>query len=826
MSNSLRQKSNITRRNFLKTAALFGGAAVAGTALSGCSTLGNYDASSSDEHTCTTYCNACMGCPLEAVVRDDNVVLTRAAEIPNAPRDIKRMCARGASIPTMLVEPKRIKYPMRRVEGSERGAGQWERISWDEAISEICDKVKYYQSTYGKGSVCSFTYGTTEPRNLYNLYRLENLAEFSHQNRTTDMAIGESNMTSIGAYYYMQGNNSDLVEKDKTFVIWGHNPVVSWPNMWRFIANAVDNGCKLVDVDPNYNTIAEKSDLFVPVRPGTDGALALGLINYLEQQGWTADSFMQKKSCAPFLVKTSDGKFLRKSDLDSSVSADDKQNDDFAVWDLDSDSMGYAKNVSNPALRKGTFDINGTEVTTCYSLLLKVVSEWTLDRTSEVTDVPQDTIKQFAKLISQNGSCDIFAGYGIDHYTHGFNNLSAICALRIVGGMVPDPMSAWVLNDSGFTQAEDAAGHAKCSAQIATFMLDDLIDSGEYDFPSQTITYQGKQVTMPGSTIKANVKMLFNFGGNLLNSCPDRNQTLEMYNKLDFIVVSNVEWCDTADFADIVLPAAMIQETVAPIAIDDCLVAGEQCITPRFEAKSDFEIAQLIAQGIGLGDKFSEDMDTAMSHTADSKLFNAAGITYDMMKQAKVMYVGPMPLPQYMTSTGRLQFYQEKPMPLEYYGQALNPAEAALPIWQPPAEAWTVDAGGFTHSDLSEKYPLQLIAGTRRFRVHSYYGQNPLLREMEINEPCVRMNPQDAQARGISEGDYVELFNDRGHAVAKALFSEGIRPGVLDIDRGWQASQYKEGCSQELTSKEIVDWNCPNYAYHDCLCEMRKWEEQ
>ena len=141
-------------------------------------------------------------------------------------------------------------------------------------------------------------------------------------------------------------------------------------------------------------------------------------------------------------------------------------------------------------------------------------------------------------------------------------------------------------------------------------------------------------------------------------------------------------------------------------------------------------------------------------------------------------------------------------------------------------EAWPVSAGGFDANPLAEKYPLIVTAGTRRFRVHSYYGQNPLLREMEINEPCVRINPIDAEARGIADGDYVRLYNDRGEAVAKATLSAGIRPGCLDIDRGWQRSQYKKGCNNDLTSKQIVDWTCPNYAYHDCLVEMEKWDGQ
>lgn len=121
----------LTRRGFLKTtaaAALVAG----GVSAAGFAALTPKTASAqSDEKICTTYCNACMGCPLEAVVRDGNVVLTRAKEIEGAPIDQKRMCARGASIPTLIVQEKRIQYPMKRAEGTERGAGQWERISWD-----------------------------------------------------------------------------------------------------------------------------------------------------------------------------------------------------------------------------------------------------------------------------------------------------------------------------------------------------------------------------------------------------------------------------------------------------------------------------------------------------------------------------------------------------------------------------------------------------------------------------------------------------------------------------------------------------------------------
>lgn len=181
------------------------------------------------------------------------------------------------------------------------------------------------------------------------------MAQFSHQNRTTDFALTQGTMYTAGGFYYQGGVDMDLVSQMSTFVVWGHNPIVSWPNAWHYIADAIENNdCKLIVVDPNKNTIGQKADLFVSLQPGTDAALALGLAKIIEEEGKTDDAFMQQKSCAPFLVKESDGRFLRKSDLEEGVAADA---DDFAVWDEATNAMGYASTAQNPVLRKKGIEV-------------------------------------------------------------------------------------------------------------------------------------------------------------------------------------------------------------------------------------------------------------------------------------------------------------------------------------------------------------------------------------------------------------------------------------------------------------------------------------
>jgi molybdopterin-containing oxidoreductase family molybdopterin binding subunit len=169
------------------------------------------------------------------------------------------------------------------------------------------------------------------------------------------------------------------------------------------------------------------------------------------------------------------------------------------------------------------------------------------------------------------------------------------------------------------------------------------------------------------------------------------------------------------------------------------------------------------------------------------------------------------------TPSGRLEFYVEKPHPRNDFGQSWDVDRERLPRWVPPTEAWP-------DNPLYGKYPLVVITPKSRFRVHGQWFGVPWLRELDP-EPIVTMNPQDAGARGIANGDYVEVFNDRGHVVLKAVVSHGVRPGVLSIPKGWQRHQFKAGGYQELTSGSF-DPVGVNASFYETLAEVRQWNEE
>ena len=169
------------------------------------------------------------------------------------------------------------------------------------------------------------------------------------------------------------------------------------------------------------------------------------------------------------------------------------------------------------------------------------------------------------------------------------------------------------------------------------------------------------------------------------------------------------------------------------------------------------------------------------------------------------------------TPLGRTRVYCEDPAPRTNYGQDFSAVyeRERMPYFKAPNEAWS-------ENPLHEKYPLVFIQDHTRWRSHTQWFNVPALKELDP-EPYIRLNPDDAAERGLAESDLGEVFNDRGHAVAKVRLDPAVRPGVLTMPKGWQREQFIEGCFQELTNTSSDIMAC-NFAYFDTLVDVRKYE--
>lgn len=430
-------EKRLGRRTFLKgtlaaTAAAAGGATFLTEAPAMAETAA--DTPEADEFGERIYSGVCRsncygGCFLNVHVRDGKVVRTSARDLPEP--EWNRICSKGLSHVFRIYDPDRVKYPMRRV--GERGAGEWEQISWDEALSEISEKFKGYAEDYGPESVCYWK-GSGNDSFADNYARLWNYLGATNISQTLDMAIFYATQKSVGVSLNFNGNEMTDLKNAKTIVIWGSNPAVSQMQGMHFIMEARDAGTKVIAVDPVYSTTVSKCDQWIPIAPGTDGLLAIAIMNIILEKGWEDESFLKASTVAPFLVKESDGKFLRSCDL-GELGAD--ESDAILVTDGNG-NFGTPEQIADPVI-EGTFEVNGERVTCAYTLLLDRLASYSVEEAAAQCDIPVETIYGLAEDLACNTPSTIYMLLGLDHYQNGFYSMFDICCISMLTGSAGKP---------------------------------------------------------------------------------------------------------------------------------------------------------------------------------------------------------------------------------------------------------------------------------------------------------------------------------------------------------------------------------------------------
>lgn len=830
MSETRSPHAGLTRRSFLKTtgavagaAALTGAAAPTLTALAATTDTASAAGEQVFSSVCRGGCNG--GCLLNAHVKDGKVFKITPGKLPDERYD-KRMCLKGYTHIQRIYDPDRIKYPMKRV--GERGSGEWERISWDEAVATIAEKWTELREKYGPESI-AFTYQSGNMGNVNGCPMggwLGNSLEAAQVMMTVDQALVSftPKLTGIGAAYNSSAHAGML--QSKCIVLWGNNVTHSTIQAWRFIAGGQENGAKLVVIDTAYTGAASKADMYMFVRPGTDAALACGMMKYIIENDKHDERFISKSTVAPFLVKKSDGLFLRMSDLgvEPTEGPVDKKTgkpttvDPFVVWDAEGNAPAAVDTVSQPSLL-GSYTAGDHEVTTAFQLLMNEISKYPVERVTEICDISEDEFYRLIDMICDNAPVAILPGFGTDHYTNGHYNIASILTLCAITGNYGVPGAGAGVMNTLVTYGDSAVNNLDGKNKGTGFSALQLAHSLETGFVD------------PGKTQPCNVKSVYAHSSNWLGAIAGLDDSIEtILPHLELIITADTVMCDAAQYSDILLPVAHYFEQ------DDCAGAfllipwvclQEKAIDPLYEAKSDFEAWKLIGKAMGVGKPYW-DMTALdfMEKFFDCDASRAMGITLERLQQEKAL---PYFDPDYVFAEGgvfpnaykRFTFYMEKPVPGSDYGQAWDEEKEHLPVrFEPPMEAWTVDAEGYPHTELSERYPFVFLQDHKRWRTHSQHAFVPWLRELDP-EPYIYMNDEDAAAKGIGEGDVVKVFNDRGYVVLKAHVQPGMRSGTVNMAKGWHRGQYIEGHYQNLIGK-ITHPYFNNTAFYDILVDVAK----
>ncbi|MFC1904331.1 molybdopterin-dependent oxidoreductase [Chloroflexota bacterium] len=727
--------------------------------------------------------NCMQTCSLLATVRDGKVVKVAPAPLPD-PEYGHRICLKGLTHVESLYSPSRLTHPMKRA--GQRGEGKWERITWEDALDtiagnfrEIKDKFgsRYVGVLAGTGNAALLNGQIAMPHKFCSLFGATKYTV------PIDLAVRAGILAVLGGVGGCTNEALDWVNA-RNIIVWGGSIGETRIQDIRFVFDAMENGAKLVVIDPRFTTIASKANMWVPLKPGSDIALALGMINVILNDGLFDKEFVLKRTVAPFLVSKDTKFFLREKD-----SGEGSSGERYMIWDRQTNCARlYDEPDISPELT-GTYIVNGIECSTAFELLTEVAGEYSPEEVARLTEVPADIIRTLAVDFATRTPGGIIAGFGPDRYYEGITLGHAMATLLALTGN---------LGKSGTIHSS-----------LSYFAALPINPSWQCPTGNRPLEVSLTRLYDMDSKEAYPLKALYVMCHNTLNQLPNRRKWLdEILPKLELFVVADRVLTTTAEYADIVLPAAHWFETEDIVRSSSMpyLLYRNKVVEPMGESKPDFEIWKGLAQRLGLGQYFEGTAEAQIRQFLDAPNYQAQGITFEKLKEVGAARLRPKPDIAYQafsTASGRVEFYVEK---WADRGREL------------PRHRWPIEAG--PDNPLAVRYPLILISTHGRWRVHSQFVDMPWLSELNPEAAC-EINPSDARTRGIKESDLVEAFNDRGKVILRARLSETIRPGMVYIEQGWWPKHYTEGHHQELTH-EIVNPVLDNFNFFDIRVEVRK----
>lgn len=771
------EEFQLTRRSFLKwSSALAGSAALAGALepalVNGVSALQS-ETTGGESKLMTTACyHNCGGrCILYAEVKDGVVQRivpdTQTEDSVDQPRAIP--CLRGRTQINRVYAAERLKYPMKRV--GQRGENKFEQISWEEALDTIASEMTRLKDTYGNEALYFHYASGTQwrgPDGRSPIRRLMRLfGGYTDYYGTYSAACYAAAMPYITA---MGSNSADDLLNTNLAVLFSFNPVVTTnggDNAGYYCMKAKENGTRFICVDPvlSDSAVALGAE-WIPINPGTDVALIAALAYVMVKEDIYDKEFMATHTVG---------------------------------FDEDTLPEGAPRNSSWMAYIMGR-DEDGIEKT----------PEWA----APITGIPATRIVQLAREIALSKPCALLQGYGWQRRAFGEQPVRALPILAAMsgnfgiqgGGTGMGFGTGTPMTSGGFPESTNPI-----PTKISVFMWPDMIERGT----EMTSAVKDGDGIRGGEQLNANLKFMWNHGGNtIINQHSDTNATsrlLQDDSKLEFIVTCEVAMTPSCRYSDILLPSATGFEAdnlISGIGVGraNWLMYSHQVVEPMFEARTDLWIAEQLAERLGFLEAYQEGHATredwlremvAVTQEAYEDFptfeeFKEQGIykrfSAGQMVAGKAFREDPVANPL-STETGKIEIYSPYLASLNY-PEGMPAIPKYLPEWEGVSDP------------LREKYPLQMTTNHAVQRSHSTFYNVEILRE--AHNHVIMINPLDAAARGIENGDTVHVFNDRGTIEVEARVTPRIRPGNVNV---WQGTWYnpdasgidKGGCANTLT---------------------------
>jgi anaerobic selenocysteine-containing dehydrogenase len=434
------------------------------------------------------------------------------------------------------------------------------------------------------------------------------------------------------------------------------------------------------------------------------------------------------------------------------------------------------------------------------------VKDYTSLWASEITGVPEDLIYKLAWTIGNVKPMTLIPGYGMQRYSNGGQTVRCLVALSVLTGNIGKPGACWHY------------------ANLQSYVFDDVLEPLCYYPPVNPdgIIRRSISTARLGSDMLAtnnpDLKMIWVERGNPLAQNPDTNKVLEAFRKLDFRVVVEQFFTDSALEADIVLPAKNMfeQSDIIGSYWNPYVQLKQKVVDPAGEVMPENEIYYNIALRLGFIKEEIEKVliapgDESVENYLNDKLKRFPSLSLDKLKQEPILAPGLQEIAfsdyQFITPSGKIELYSQQAEKL----WGVSP----LPTFEKPAE-------GFNDNVKGNKYPFYLMSPNTKNRIHSQFNNLAVIK-MLSPDPFVEINKRDAEAKQIKSGDRVKVFNDRGEVTVKAEVSFSLRMGCVVIHNGWWGT---EGCSLNVLSFGRETDMGHGTAFHDNMVDVVKVVEK
>ena len=623
-----------------------------------------------------------------------------------------KLCIKGWSAHEFVHHPERLTKPLIR---KEKGK-EFKETSWENALERVANNLSIIKQIEGSHALGFFS--SAKCTNEEN-YIMQKFARAVIKTNNIDHCARLCHASTVAGLAATFGsgamtNSIDEIEDAQVIFVIGSNTTEQHPLIGRRILRAVrEKRAQLIIADPRRIDLTGFASVYLQLRPGTNVALLNGMIHAILKENLQDDEFIQQR-------------------------------------------------------------------TEGFESLKEIVDHYPLDKVEKITGVPAERIREAALLYAKAEHASIIYCMGITQHTSGTHNVMASANLAMVTGNVGKSssgvnplrgqnnvqgacdMGALPNVFSGYQKVSDSEAKKKMEA---TWKV-----SGLSEHPGFTIT------EMIESAYENNLKALYIMGENPMVSDPDINHVRRALKKIEFLVVQDIFFSETAKLADVVLPAVSFAEKDGTFTSTDRTIQRiRKAIEPVGDSREDWRVIGEIATKMGYGGLSYNSPEEIMNEIA-TVTPSYGGITYKRLEKGGVHW--PCPTEDHPGT------------PYLHKGQFARGKGLFFPVkYTPPVE------------QPDEKYPFILTTGRVLFHFHTgTMTRRSSTLTTQLSEGYVEINPDDAMKIGINEGELVSISSRRGQIKTKAFITEIITPGTVFIP-----FHFAESAANILTSSKALD---------------------